>query len=217
MPLLGADDPLPLTPARVIVSGTSGSGKTTLCAAIAAALDLPPTELDGLHHGPGWVPREEFVVDVGVLAASPRWVTEWQYQAVRPTLLDRCDLAVHLDLPRAVVMSRVIRRTVRRSVGRMEWWNGNREPGLHTFFTDRDHIVRWAWRTHGRGAERLAEIRSARPDLTVVVLRSPAEVRRWVDGLPRARRAGGTPGPCARDRSDGARIGIRPGLYVRFP
>lgn len=183
MPLLGADDPLPLVPARVIVSGTSGSGKTTLCAEIAAALDLPHTELDGLHHGPGWVPREEFAADVGVIAEGPRWVTEWQYQAVRSILLARCDLAVHLDLSRRIVMGRVIRRTVRRSVTRVELWNGNREPGLHTFFTDRDHIVRWAWRTHGRGAERLAGIRRARPDLPVVVLRSPAEVRRWVGAL----------------------------------
>lgn len=186
MPLLTADDPLPAVPSRVLVSGSSGSGKSTLCAAISAALHLPYTELDALHHGPGWVPRPEFEADVQAVAAAPRWVSEWQYQAVRPLLLTRCDLAVQLDLPRPIVMSRVIRRTVRRSVGRVELWNGNREPGLHTFFTDPDHIVRWAWRTHGRNGERLAEIRRARPDLPVVLLRTPTQVRRWLGGLSAA-------------------------------
>lgn len=184
MALLTCDDPLPRRPARILVSGSSGSGKSTLCAALAAALDLPYTELDSLHHGPGWTPRPEFAADVEAIAASPRWVSEWQYQAVRPLLLARCDLAVQLDLPRALVMNRVIRRTVRRSLGRVELWNGNREPGLHTILTDPDHIIRWAWRTHGRNGERLAEIRRARPDLPVVVLRSAAEVRRWTAGLP---------------------------------
>lgn len=186
VPLLTADDPLPGLPSRVLVSGSSGSGKTTLCTAIAGLLDLPYTELDSLHHGPGWVPRADFVADVEAIAAAPRWVSEWQYQAVRPILLARCDLAVHLELPRSVVMSRVVRRTVRRSVGRVELWNGNREPALRTFFTDPDHIVRWAWRTHGRGAERLTQIRTARPDLPVVVLRTRAEVRRWLGALARS-------------------------------
>lgn len=96
----------------MLVTGTSGSGKTTLAAAVGARFDLPHQEIDALYHGPGWVPRPEFLADVTALAARPAWVTEWQYSAVRPLLLDRADLLVWLDLPRAVVLSRLARRTV---------------------------------------------------------------------------------------------------------
>jgi ABC-type glutathione transport system ATPase component len=47
---------------------------------------------------------------------------------------------------------------------------------------DRDHVVRWAWRTHGESPARIAECLTRRPALPVVQLRSAAEVDAWVDG-----------------------------------
>lgn len=192
-PLLGPTDPLPYRPRRLLVAGTSGSGKTTLARRIAAALDVPRTELDALHHGPGWTPRPEFADDVARMVAQPTWVTEWQYTAVRELLLDRADCLVWLDLRRVLVLRRVVRRTVRRRVRREVLWNGNLEPPLHTFLTHRDHIVRWTWRTHVRTAERVAEARGRRPDLPVVRLTGAAAVDAWVDG-PLRRAAEEQPG-----------------------
>ena len=99
--------------------------------------------------------RPEFTAGVAALAERQRWVTEYQYPDVRPLLLARCDLVVYLLLPRWLVMSRVVRRTFGRSLRREVLWNGNLEPPLWTFFTDRDHVVRAAWRTHGRNAARI--------------------------------------------------------------
>ena len=175
-------DPLPVRPRRILVTGTSGAGKTTVAAALSARLGVPHTEIDGLHHGPGWVPRPAFAADVAALAAREEWVTEWQYAAVRPLLLARADLLVWLDLPRAVVMRQVAVRTVRRRVRRVELWNGNREPPLRSFLTDRDHIVRWAWRTHPQTAARVAEVLAAGGPPVVVRLRSRREVRGWLVG-----------------------------------
>ena len=79
-------------------------------------------------------------------------------------------------------MSRVLRRTVRRRVRREVLWNGNTEPPFRTFLTDRDHIVRWAWRTHGRTRERVTAACAARPELVVVRLTTPAQVSAWVAG-----------------------------------
>ena len=189
MPLLGAPDPLPYRPRRVLVAGTSGAGKTTLARRIAAVLDCPCVELDALHHGPGWVPRPEFMDDVRRFTASAAWVSEWQYKPVRELLLQRADCLVWLDLPRAVVMSRVLRRTVRRRVRREVLWNGNVEPPFRTFLTDRDHIVRWAWRTHDRTRTRVTAALQQRPDLPVVRLVRRADVAAWVDGPLRS--AGG--------------------------
>jgi adenylate kinase family enzyme len=180
--LLGPADPLPYRPRRVLVAGTSGSGKTTLAARIAGRLALPRTELDAHYHGPAWTPRPEFADDVARMLGQPAWVTEWQYTAVRDLLLERADCLVWLDLPRLLVVRRVVARTVRRRLRREVLWNGNVEPPLWTVLTSRDHIVRWAWRTHGRTAERIAVARQRRPDLPVVRLGSPDDVDSWVAG-----------------------------------
>lgn len=182
IPILGARDALPYRPARVVVGGTSGSGKSTLARVISSVLDLPYQEIDALYHGAGWTVRPTFLADAGSLAARERWVTEYQYSAGRPLLLARCDLVVYLLLPRPVVMWRVVRRTVRRSHRRTPLWNGNVEPPLRTLFSDRDHIVRWAWRTHALGAQRIAAIATARPELPVVVLRSRRDVGIFIGG-----------------------------------
>ncbi|GAA1722620.1 adenylate kinase [Isoptericola hypogeus] len=185
--------PTPTPPRRILVAGTSGSGKTTLAGRVSAALGVPHTELDSLHHGPGWTPRPEFEADVRALADGDAWVTEWQYRQVRSLLLSRAELLVWLDLPVRVVMRQVVRRTVSRRLRRTVLWNGNVEPPLRTVFTDQDHILRWAWRTRNkfRGLDRLLAVEA--PHLTVVRLHSRREVDRWVTGLP-----------------DGAAVGPRP-------
>lgn len=178
--MLTASDPLPYRPRRVAVAGVSGSGKSTLARRLAHVLDLPYTELDALHHGPGWTKRPEFEVDVDALVATDAWVTEWQYDHARPLLVARADLLVWVDLPYPVTLSRVTRRTLRRRLRREVLWNGNQEGPLHTFFTDPDHIVRWSFRTRNLYDERLPRVAAERPDLPIVRLRSTRELDLWV-------------------------------------
>ncbi|MDT0202198.1 AAA family ATPase [Nocardioides sp. AE5] len=181
--MLGADDPLPRRPRRVLVAGVSGSGKTTLASRIGAALELPHTEIDGLFHGPGWTPRPEFDQDVATLVTQPAWVTEWQYTSARPVLAEAADLMVWLDLPFGLTLGRVVRRTVRRRIRREELWNGNREGPLWKFFTDPGHVVRWSISTRDKYREEVPATAAARPDMVVVRLRSRAEVERWIRRL----------------------------------
>jgi adenylate kinase family enzyme len=182
MPMLGAADPLPVAPRRVLVAGTSGSGKTTLAARVAAVLGAPHIEIDSLFHGPDWARRPSFEDDVHRFSAERAWVTEWQYGAVRDHLADRADLMLWLDPPTATVMRQVVRRTVVRRLRRQQLWNGNMEPPLWTIFTDRGHIVRWAWQTRAKTATRIGELRNRRPELPVVRLRSRAAAERWLRG-----------------------------------
>ena len=81
------------------MAGTSGSGKTTLAATVGEVLGLPHVEIDALFHGPGWTPRASFIADVDAFTRQDRWVTEWQYSAVRDLLADSADLVVWVDLP----------------------------------------------------------------------------------------------------------------------
>ena len=198
MSWLSPRDTLPQPVARILVAGTSGAGKSTLARQIALALALPYFEMDALFHGPDWSERPTFERDVTAHVARPSWVTEYQYQAVRPRLAARAQLLVWLDLPRPVVMGRVVRRTVMRRLTRAEILNGNVEPPLHRFFTDPDHIVRWSWRTHPRTARQVAECRTWRPDLPVVRLRSAAECEKWLAGpVARAGGPGQSPPPAS--------------------
>ena len=178
--MLTATDPLPYRPRRVLVAGVSGSGKTTLAARLGALLDLPHTEVDGLFHGAGWMRRPEFEAEVDAFSARDSWITEWQYSSVLELLAERADTVVWNDLPYPVVLSRVVRRTVRRSLRREELWNGNREAPLHTFFTDRDHVVRWSIKTRNKYRELVPAAAATHPHLTVVRLRRRRDVDRWL-------------------------------------
>ncbi|RNL79670.1 AAA family ATPase [Nocardioides marmorisolisilvae] len=181
--LLGPDDDLGFRPQRILINGASGSGKTTLGRSLGGQLGLPYTEIDGLFHGEGWVPRESFLDDVRELVASRAWITDWQYSEARAMLLERCELIVWLDYPRSRTMSRAIRRTLRRRFRREELWNGNREGPLRHFFTDPEHIVRWAWSSYPKVAQRVDAVLRDRPELPVVRLRDDGDIARWRERL----------------------------------
>lgn len=182
MPLLAAEDPLPACPRRVLAGGTAGSGKTTLAARVGELLHIPHVEIDALFHGPDWTPRPTFDNDVRRLLSQPARVTEWQYRTARPLLAAQADPYVWLDLSRSQVMRQVTRRTVGRRLRRQVLWSGNLEPPLWSVITDHEHILRWAWTTHGKTAERVAALRDQRSDLPVVRLPSRLAVQRWTDG-----------------------------------
>jgi adenylate kinase family enzyme len=181
--MLSSRSALPHRPRRVVVAGVSGSGKTTLAARIAPLTGGRHIEIDGLYHGAGWMPRPAFLADVTAFAQTESWTTEWQYSPVRPLLAARADLLVWIDLPfLRVTLPRVIHRTLRRRLRREKLWNDNVEPPLHTFFTDPEHIVRWAISTRHTYRERVPGLETQHPQLVIVRLRTPREVEAWLAG-----------------------------------
>jgi adenylate kinase family enzyme len=178
--VLTYDQPLPHRPQRLLIAGISGSGKTLLARRIERAWGLPHTELDALFHGPGWEPRATFMEDVMAFTTRPQWVTEWQYGVVRPVLAQRADTLVWLDYRFGLVLARLVRRSVWRAVRREQLWNGNVEPPLWTFFTDPEHVVRYAIASRRKYRDSMPEIERLYEHLQVVRLRSPRQTRWWL-------------------------------------
>jgi adenylate kinase family enzyme len=175
---------------RVSVVGSAGSGKTTVGRRVAASLDLPFVELDGLFwHRPGWVSRgrEDFRAAVAAETAREGWVVDGNYSsAVQDIVWSRADTVVWLDLARAIVMLQIVVRTLGRVVRRRELWNGNRERWRNVLTLDPENsVIAWSWQQYPR---RRREYERAVTDpawrhLRIVRLRSRREVRRFLRDL----------------------------------
>lgn len=168
--------------------GNAGSGKTTMATQLAMRLDIPHVELDAIHHLPGWAPidRDEFRRTVAARCDDDAWIVDGNYSAVRDVVLARADTVVLLDLPKALVMTRVIRRSVHRAVTGEELWNGNRERWSQLVSPRKeDNIVLWAWTQHGKYRRRYLELITdpSLAHLDVVRLRSRTEIDEWLGGL----------------------------------
>ena len=165
--------------------GNSGSGKTTLGRALAGHLGVRFVELDSIVHQPGWeeLPLEELRARVEEELTAPGWVVDGNYRnRVGDLLRDRADTVVWIDLPRWLVVQRVVRRTLRRVITREELWNGNREPWTNLYSRDPyKSIIVWSWTRHVMYREQYELERAGAPATQQWVrLRSQAEARRWL-------------------------------------
>jgi adenylate kinase family enzyme len=179
---------LPCDARRIVIRGTSGSGKTTLARRICTVTGMPHVELDGVFHQPGWQPLSDdaFTERVAAVVAEDAWVVCGNYRQVADLLLARADTIVLYDLPRRVVMARILRRTLRRTVRREELWNGNKERWRNLFSTDpEESVVAWAWTTHQARHEWTTQFlaRPPRDGLSLVHLTTVADERLFCAGL----------------------------------
>lgn len=175
---------------RVSVIGSSGSGKTTVARALAERLGSRHLELDSLFHLPGWRQKEDeqFRAEVAEFARAKRWVIDGNYTShgVADIVWPLADTIVWLDPPRRVVMTRVIRRTLRRVITRQELWNGNREPWTNLYSPrPENNIILWAWtrfrRTRDTYEQHLAVGTWSHAE--VHRLRSSTDVERFLAGV----------------------------------
>jgi adenylate kinase family enzyme len=175
---------------RISVIGSSGSGKSTMARTLAEALDLPTLELDSIFHQPGWEPKpdDEFRAEVSAFVAGDRWVVDGNYTShgVAQLVWPRADTVVWMDPSKPVVMTRVIRRTLRRTITREELWNGNREPWTNlTSVKPEKNIIVWAWTrfAHTRAKYEAMLTDGTWAHLKAVRLQSRRDVRSFLENL----------------------------------
>ena len=168
---------------RVAVRGASGAGKTTFATELARRLGVPLVELDALNHGPNWSEPsdEELRTRVGAAldAAPDGWVVDGNYdRKLGDLVVERADTVVWLDMPLALILGRLLRRSARRIHGQVELWNGNRESWRGVLW-ERDALLPWAVRAHFRHRATYPSRLGAHPGY--VRLRSPAAARAWLN------------------------------------
>ncbi|GAB2619449.1 hypothetical protein Aab01nite_33510 [Paractinoplanes abujensis] len=169
---------------RILVYGVTGSGKSTLAARVGARLGLPYHSIDDLMWRPGWEPltvaEQRDVIEK--LLARDEWVIDAAYGFWHDLALQRADLIVGLDLPRWRSATRLLRRTVTRIVRRTPTCNGNYETWRKAFF-DRESILLFHITSFPRKRRRMRLWQSSTDFPETVLLRSPAEVEKWLAGL----------------------------------
>jgi adenylate kinase family enzyme len=170
---------------RIAIVGTTGCGKSTLAKRIASSLDLVHYELDSLHWEPNWIEVSDDVFKMSMMRVieQARWIVDGNYGKVRDQIWARADCIVWLDYSLPVILTRLVRRTLRRVFTRESCCNGNHERLLRAFSSD--SVVLWALRTYARRRREYPKLLAAQEaqDTVIVVHRTPAETEEWIRQL----------------------------------
>lgn len=147
---------------RVVVFGRGGAGKSTLALELSRATGLPVVELDKQFWSNDLdpLPLGEWARVQEQLAAGQQWILDGDlgpYDAPEPRLR-RADTVVVLDLSLIRCAWRAARRA-REGAGFWRW------------------LLTWRWRSRGIVLDAVA---AYAPQARLSVLRSPAQVRRFL-------------------------------------
>ncbi|MBM0740061.1 AAA family ATPase [Phormidium sp. CLA17] len=171
---------------RISVVGTTGSGKTTLAQQVAQHFQIPYIELDALYWEPNWTapPPQVFRDRVTEALSRDCWVVDGNYSAVRNIVWSRAETIVFLDYSFWLIMGRLLRRTLRRSLKQEELWNGNREDIRKSFFSQ-ESILLWMLQTYQRNRKKYPVLfqQQEYAHLSVVHLQSPQITNEWLSSL----------------------------------
>lgn len=174
---------------RIHIIGPSGSGKTSLGAELSGLLGLPHVELDSLHWRADWqpAPLDEFRQAVAAALSGEAWVVDGNYSKARDIVWQRVQVVVWLDLPLAVVLARLVNRSIRRAISGEMLWEKNQES-LSDLFFSRDSLLLYTLQTFSRRRRNYTRL-AADPKyghIRFIRLRSPAAVRRWIEQITTA-------------------------------
>lgn len=172
---------------RVMITGGPGSGKSTLARIMGARTGLPVYHMDHIHWRADWEerPAEEKTRLVREIIATEAWVFEGGHSTTYAERGARADTFIWLDLPVTLRFVRIIWRTIRD--------HGKTRPDMAPGCNEGFHretlpFWRYIWRTRKTARAKLAAIAADPRHLKVYHLRSPSQVRAFIDSLPQTER-----------------------------
>lgn len=177
---------------RIVLVGVPGAGKTTLGGRLAAALDIPLTEMDAINFMPGWrelvhQDPEELLRRTMVAVAGESWICDGGHDLMRPVVWSRATHLVWLDYDGLTILRRIVRRSMYRTISRRELWPGTGHRETIQDWLKPSHPIQWAWRDLEKRRREIEAI-LRRPDhahVKVLRLHHPCETGRVLDWLRR--------------------------------
>lgn len=179
---------------RVAIIGSTSSGKSTLAAQLSAVLGCPHLELDSFRFLPQWQvrPNEEFRPLIDDVTSQPHWVVDGNYSVTRDLTWGRADTLIWLDYRLSLILWRLTRRTVGRTINRTDLWNtGNRENILKHFRLSDESLYYWVFKTYWRRKRDMPGL-LAMPEhahLRLLHFTNPRQTESWLTAVKQAYRS----------------------------
>lgn len=168
---------------RVMIVGGPGSGKSTLARLLGERTGLPVHHMDHIHWLPNWVERTtaQKLPLVARIEAQDRWIFEGGVSTTYENRARRADLLIWLDMPVGLRLWRVTKRLLRYwGQARPDLTEGCRE-GFHAGTVP---FYWFIWTSRHRSRAKIRRLVEVLPeDTTLVHLRSPLEVREFLEGV----------------------------------
>jgi len=173
---------------KILIVGSSGAGKTTLAKTISSKLNLPHFELDSIFHQKDWQPlnQDEFKARVDEITRQPDWIICGNYftKLGGKAYWSKADVVIWCDYSFPLVFSRLLRRTLRRTITKQELWNENKEGFIVNFFT-KESVLLWMMR-EWNAQKRRYEIVFKENDLKgtqLIRLKNPNDTARFLEHI----------------------------------
>ncbi|MFE9137658.1 adenylate kinase [Streptomyces sp. NPDC007355] len=162
----------------MLAIGTMGGGRRV-------SLGLPHTDLDDIlfaHDGP--LPLDEFRAKAECVTQGDAWVGKGNYSKLADVVWHRAEVLVWLDLPLALVVPRIVYRSLRQLVGLYTSTQAQRLTWNRAFLGRRS-LLRTAVRKYRHNRPRYAQQVAETAVLGVqgVQLRSGRQADAWLAGV----------------------------------
>ncbi len=166
---------------KVCIIGCGGAGKSTLAVKLGPLLDLPVIHLDAAHWKPNWEKpsSEEWRRRHAELLSRDAWILDGNYGGTLRERIAASDTVILLAPSRLTCLFQVFKRAI-RYLGRSR---PDLNPGCREQLPDRE-FLEWIWNYNGtRLPGILHDLDRVRNDKNIVILRSGADVVRFLNAL----------------------------------
>lgn len=162
---------------KISIIGSGGAGKSTLAKELQKKTGIPAYHLDALFWKPGWVETERDIwrsIQEGLCSES-EWILDGNYGGTLDIRLKHSDTIIFLDINRFTCLVRVIWRSL-KSYGRTR---ADMAEGCAEQFDL--SFAKWILEyPKTRKPEILERLRALPPEKSVIILRSPKEVKEFL-------------------------------------
>ena len=173
---------------RIAVIGCSAGGKSTVSRELREILGIEVIHLDKVLWKPGCRlsdPQREEPQAVRELLGRTRWIMDGNYTASLGMRLAEADTIVFIDFSRW--------RCLLRALKRLFQFRGRTRPDMGEDCPEQLNLdfLRWVWNyPRAERPELMRHLHEHAAHATIIHLRTPAEVERWLNEVRRSARAG---------------------------